>query len=74
MLLRKKVALSPVARAGSPTPFVTNCSSCLQGLGRQDHAGAKPVHLAVLLARARGGEQWQEAFAACVRRAEVVIF
>jgi Fe-S oxidoreductase len=74
MLLRKQVALSPVADSDKPTPFVTNCPSCLQGLGRQDHAGAKPVHLAVLLARACGGEQWQEAFAACVRRAEVVTF
>jgi FAD/FMN-containing dehydrogenase/Fe-S oxidoreductase len=74
MLSRKRSALLPIADAAHPTPFVTNCPSCLQGLGRQDHAGATPVHLAVLLARAHGGADWQEALAAYVRRAEVVTF
>jgi len=35
MLSRKKAALESVADADNPTPFVTNCPSCLQGLGRQ---------------------------------------
>jgi Fe-S oxidoreductase len=77
MLVRKKAALLPVVGAvgaDHATPFVTNCPSCLQGLGRQNHAGAKPVHLAVLLARAHGGGDWKEVFARQVRRAEVVNF
>ena len=74
MLSRKKAALLPIVEAGDPTSFVTNCPACLQGLGCQDHAGARPLHLAVLLARAHGGADWQNAFAESVRRAEVVTF
>ena len=72
MLARKKAALRPIADAENPAPFVTNCPSCLQGLGRQAHT--KPVHLAVLLARTHGGDAWRKALAARVQRAEVVTF
>jgi len=74
MLARKQSALESIAAAPGFVPFVTNCPSCLQGLGRQNHPGVEPVHLAVLLASARGGSQWQELFAASLRRSEVVDF
>jgi Fe-S oxidoreductase len=74
MLVRKRAALVPVADAAKPAPLVTNCPSCLQGLARHELPGAEPVHLAVLLARASGGERWPEALAANLRRAEIVSF
>ncbi len=74
MLARKKDALAPLAEVHNPTPLVTNCPSCLNGLARLDHPGAQPIHLAVLLARLNGGERWQEALGAALRRAEVVTF
>jgi len=74
MLARKRSALAAVVEGDKPTPLVTNCPSCLQGLGRNANTVAEPVHLAVLLAQATGGVAWQEAFAAAVRRAEVVSF
>jgi Fe-S oxidoreductase len=74
LLLRKKVALAALADEAKPTPLVTNCPSCLQGLARHEHPGASPVHLAVLLARATGGEGWQDHLAKAMARAEVVNF
>jgi FAD/FMN-containing dehydrogenase/Fe-S oxidoreductase len=74
LLTRKKTALAALADADRPAPLVTNCPSCLQGLARQEYPGAKPVHLAVLLARANGGEDWPEKLATALRRAEVVNF
>jgi FAD/FMN-containing dehydrogenase/Fe-S oxidoreductase len=74
LLLRKKVALAALADEAKPAPLVTNCPSCLQGLARHEHPGASPVHLAVLLARASGGEGWQEELAKAMARAEVVNF
>jgi uncharacterized protein (DUF4415 family) len=46
----------------------------LQGLGRQEHPGVEPVHLAVLLAQTRGGDGWQDKLTAALRRTEVVNF
>jgi FAD/FMN-containing dehydrogenase/Fe-S oxidoreductase len=74
MLTRKKEALAVLAEPDKPTPLVTNCPSCLNGLGRQDHPGIEPIHLAVLLARENGGENWQEALAQMLQRAEVITF
>ena len=74
MLARKRLALDPLADADQPAPLVTNCPSCLQGLARQEHPGAEPVHLAVLLARTHGGDGWRDAFAKAIQRSEVVNF
>ena len=74
MLTRKKSALAGLADADRPAPLVTNCPSCLQGLGRQEHPGVEPVHLAVLLAQTRGGDGWQDKLTAALRRTEVVNF
>jgi Fe-S oxidoreductase len=74
MLARKREALAPFAETKAPTPFVTNCPSCLNGLARQDHPGIEPVHLAVLLAREDGGAAWKDALAKALQRAEVITF
>jgi FAD/FMN-containing dehydrogenase/Fe-S oxidoreductase len=74
MLARKRSALAQAADGERPLPFVTNCPSCLQGLGRQEHPGAEPVHLAVLLARKQGGDEWQATLGQAMARTEVVNF
>jgi FAD/FMN-containing dehydrogenase/Fe-S oxidoreductase len=74
MLGRKQAALQAVTPTDRPTPFVTNCPSCLQGLSRQESPSAVPIHLAVLLARASGGEAWQDTLLASLGRSEVVTF
>jgi FAD/FMN-containing dehydrogenase/Fe-S oxidoreductase len=74
LLLRKRAALAAIADESKPIPLVTNCPSCLQGLSRHEHPGAEPIHLAVLLARATGGDGWQAELAKALDRAEVVNF
>jgi len=74
MLSRKRLALEAEATTQSPAALVTNCPSCLQGLGRNDLPGAVPVHLAVLLARGNGGDGWPDKLAAAMGRAEIVNF
>jgi len=74
MLTRKASALREAGAAAGAPPLVTNCPSCLQGLARHRRAGPAPEHLAVLLARTRGGERWQEALSAAMQRAEAVTF
>jgi Fe-S oxidoreductase len=75
MLTRKAAALAEIACATGPAvPLVTNCPSCLQGLARHQHPGAEPVHLAVLLARARGGPNWPAELERALTRSEVVSF
>ncbi len=59
MLVRKQEALFLPKRSSGNTPvkLLTNCPSCVQGLGRL--TGVKPVHLAEELAMALGGPQWK---------------
>ncbi|MEX1299039.1 MAG: DUF3683 domain-containing protein [Desulfotignum sp.] len=60
MLVRKQKALALADGFITETAprILTNCPSCLQGLGRL--AGVTPVHLAETLAVAQGGDQWQK--------------
>jgi FAD/FMN-containing dehydrogenase/Fe-S oxidoreductase len=79
MLTRKAVALAEAAER-HPTPgghrpsVLTNCPSCLQGLGRQVGSGLAPEHIAITLARHHGGDDWRRELAHRLRRAEVVNF
>jgi Fe-S oxidoreductase len=52
--------------------ILTNCPSCLQGLGR--HQRIPPIHLAQELAFLKGGENWEKKLKALVRNNEVVTF
>jgi len=77
MLARKSDALAQACGAGQNgkngnQAILTNCPSCIQGLGR--HRGISPVHVAVALAQLTGGKDWETRFKTLVRDPEVVTF
>jgi len=75
MLVRKADAVQ-TASAGlpPPLPMLTNCPSCLQGLGRSARLGVTPRHLAVELAERSGGQRWDRELQELLRRSEIVNF
>ncbi|MGE4559937.1 MAG: DUF3683 domain-containing protein [Desulfobulbus sp.] len=75
MLQRKRDNLMPhILDGGTDQTIVTNCPSCISGLGRNRDLGAMPRHLAVLLAEILGGEQWSHELHSLVEHTEVVTF
>jgi FAD/FMN-containing dehydrogenase/Fe-S oxidoreductase len=75
MLNRKTRALClALERRAEKPPILTNCPSCLQGLGRNAELGAEPRHVSVELARHVAGTAWAEKLAGLVAKAEVVNF
>ncbi|MGC3996777.1 MAG: DUF3683 domain-containing protein [Anaeromyxobacter sp.] len=74
MLHRKRAALAPAVAAEPGRRIVTNCPSCLQGLGRSASHGARPVHLAVLLAEKLDGAAWREQALAATASAQAIHF
>ncbi len=75
MLDRKEEALrDAVALTGKGGTLLTNCPSCIQGLGRNRKLGYTPRHTAVELARQVGGPDWQKELKEMLRKAEVVNF
>jgi Fe-S oxidoreductase len=75
MLHRKREAIAE-ALDGRPRGAVmlTNCPSCVQGLGRNAPLGVEPKHLAVALAERISGPDWRERFRAQATRATAVHF
>jgi Fe-S oxidoreductase len=59
MLVRKQDVLTLAGNVTQkpPSRILTNCPSCVQGLGRL--TGVTPVHLAEALAEAMGGRLWK---------------
>lgn len=75
MFDRKEDALrEALVRHPARSTVLTNCPSCLQGLGRQAALGLKVSHLAVALAQAVGGPDWCAELAQLTRISEVVTF
>jgi FAD/FMN-containing dehydrogenase/Fe-S oxidoreductase len=82
MLDRKAIAIKSAIEPRSDHPLVlTNCPSCLQGLGRLSSTagrstalGIRPRHIAVELARRVGGDHWKQEFTDLVKSAEAVNF
>jgi len=75
MLQRKAEAIRAAVAERSPgTPLLTNCPSCLQGLGRNASLGVEPRHVAVELATRISGDGWQERFRAQAAQAKAVRF
>jgi FAD/FMN-containing dehydrogenase/Fe-S oxidoreductase len=74
MLDRKRAALREALHGRAAATVLTNCPSCLQGLGRLGRAGARPRHLAVHLAERLDGPAWRERFGELVRGAQVIHF
>jgi Fe-S oxidoreductase len=75
MLHRKRTSLAE-ARAGQAgrAVLLTNCPSCLTGLGRNRDLGIEPRHIAVELARALSCPGWFEMLRERARTAQPVRF
>jgi Fe-S oxidoreductase len=75
MLHRKRSALGEALTGRKDGAVVlTNCPSCVQGLGRNRAMGVEPLHLAVALAERISGPGWLDAFRARADRAQRVTF
>ncbi len=75
MLKRKRSAIDAFRENHNGVKrILTNCPSCLQGLGRCDSTKIEPVHLSVELAARTGGPQWQMELADLVRHSTVIQF
>jgi D-lactate dehydrogenase (cytochrome) len=76
MRARKRDALrNAMGESADPEKIVlTNCPSCLSGLGRQESLGVRVRHLAEELAMGLDGEKWLDETVAWRNRARVVDF
>jgi D-lactate dehydrogenase (cytochrome) len=68
MLHRKREAFKQVLQ-GEKATVLTNCPSCLQGLGRNRDLGIQPKHIVVALAEKHSGSEWKKKFLAQASRA-----
>jgi FAD/FMN-containing dehydrogenase/Fe-S oxidoreductase len=73
MLHRKREAFAEVLH-GDKATVLTNCPSCLQGLGRSIDLGIKPTHISVALAEKHSGANWKKQFLVQAERATTVTF
>lgn len=73
MLHRKREEFAQVLNGGKAT-VLTNCPSCLQGLGRNRDLGITPMHIAVALAEKYSGPEWKKKFIAQAGHASTVSF
>lgn len=75
MLRRKRDNLQATANEEMKSQtIVTNCPSCISGLGRNRDLNIEPQHLAVLLAELLGDAHWQKDLHTLLQTAEVVTF
>jgi Fe-S oxidoreductase len=74
MLHRKREAFLEVIGEGKKATVLTNCPSCLQGLGRSRDVGVQPLHIAVALAEKLSGSEWKNKFLEQAARATTVAF
>ncbi len=75
MLERKsKVIQSFVSDPKAENKLLTNCPSCIQGLGRNISFGITPVHIALELARQSGGIDFETRLAKLVKTARIIQF
>jgi D-lactate dehydrogenase (cytochrome) len=73
MLHRKREEFVEVLK-GEKATVLTNCPSCLQGLGRSRDLGIQPQHIAVALAEKHSGAEWKKKFVAQASKASAVSF
>jgi FAD/FMN-containing dehydrogenase/Fe-S oxidoreductase len=62
MLQRKREAIRESLHGKGDTIMLTNCPSCVQGIGRNLDLGIIPKHIAVALAEKRSGSGWMDLF------------
>lgn len=75
MLDRKQALLKPrLTDRILPVKMLTNCPSCLQGLGRNQPLGVIPVHIAAELAELTSGASWAKELRDMTARAGVIDF
>jgi FAD/FMN-containing dehydrogenase/Fe-S oxidoreductase len=74
MLHRKREAFVEAIGKGQKATVLTNCPSCMQGLGRSRQVGVEAQHIAVALAEKLSGAEWKEQFTAQAARATAVAF
>ena len=72
MFLRKRCAIEHQVLDTGPVKMVTNCPSCVQGLGRQK--GVYAIHMAEMLAVLTGGSRWAKKFKDLIKNPEIVTF
>ena len=75
MRTRKAESLGALSGAnGRVKTVLTNCPSCIQGLGRHPVLPVKARHLAVELAIGTGGASWEKELREWVVNAEAITF
>lgn len=57
---KKRDAIALSAEASQKKPILTNCPSCVQGLGKQRDNSLHPTHTAVFAAQQLGGVEWKK--------------
>ncbi|NOX34093.1 MAG: DUF3683 domain-containing protein [Deltaproteobacteria bacterium] len=73
LLERKKIAIKKET-GENPIRILTNCPSCLQGLGRHRRPKLKPIHLACELAFIKGKKNWEKKFKQLLLKNKVITF
>jgi FAD/FMN-containing dehydrogenase/Fe-S oxidoreductase len=74
MLHRKRAAIAEALEGKKGATVLTNCPSCVHGLGRNGALGVVPKHLVVALAERMSGPGWMERFLAQAAKAHAVNF
>ncbi len=74
MLKRKQTVFNTIASRQDRKTILTNCPSCIQGLGRLQDENLDVVHMAQALARIKGGKNWVKSFKTLALKSEVVTF
>ncbi|MCF6246975.1 MAG: (Fe-S)-binding protein, partial [Desulfobacula sp.] len=73
MLKRKQAEVEKI-KVSKAMPMLTNCPSCIQGLGRLNNGKFNVFHIAEKLAQLKGGRNWEKGFKTLVSKSEVVTF
>jgi Fe-S oxidoreductase len=74
MLDRKRTAMGAAKAATGLETVLTNCPSCLQGLGRLRPEGFQVKHILEVMAEQRAGRHWRRSLPERWSRAEAVVF
>ncbi|MDJ0623807.1 MAG: DUF3683 domain-containing protein [Desulfocapsaceae bacterium] len=75
MRKKKRAAITTAAKPNMKRKsMLTNCPSCISGLGRNGDMGVEVQHLATMLAAEFGGEGWQNDLEILLKRAEKVTY
>ncbi|NTU68246.1 MAG: DUF3683 domain-containing protein [Chlorobiaceae bacterium] len=74
MLQRKREALKASMGNAPSARILTNCPSCVQGLGRNRDMGVEAQHIAIALAEKLSGPDWMDRFIAQAARATAMIY